>query len=66
MSHVTPGSLSRHFLRKQVKKLEDRAHIDYQICDIRIEYQIALLVHAERFHRTISQGPAKRLVTQIS
>ena len=66
VSYATPGSLSRHFFKKYVRKLEDRAYIDCQICDIRMEHRIALLVHAERFHGTVSRGPAERLVRQIS
>ena len=65
-SYVTPGSLSRHFFRKYVKKLEDGAYIVCRICDIRIEHRITLLIHAERFHGTVSRGPAERLVVQIS
>jgi hypothetical protein len=61
-SYATPGSLSRHFFKKHVKKLEDGAYIDCRICDIRMEHQIALLIHTERFHGTVSQGPAERLV----
>lgn len=65
-SYATPGSLRRHFFEKHVKKLEDGAHIDCQICDIRMEHRIALLIHAERFHGTVSRGPAERLIAQIS
>jgi len=57
-SYATPGSLSRHFFKKHVKKLEDGAHIDCRICDVRIEYRIALRIHAERFQGTVSRGPA--------
>jgi hypothetical protein len=66
VSYVTPGSLSRHFFKKHVKKLEDGAYIDCRICDIRIEHRINLLIHTERFHGTVSYGPAEKLVAQIS
>jgi hypothetical protein len=59
-SCTTPGSLSRHFFKKHVKKLEDGAHIDCRICDVRMEHRITLLIHAERFHGTVSRGPAER------
>lgn len=65
-SYTTPGSLSRHFFKKHVKKLEDGVHIDCQICNFRIEHRIALLTHAERFYGTVSRGPAERLVAQVS
>ena len=65
-SYATPGSLSRHFFKKHVKKIEDGAPINRRFYDIKIEHRIALLIHAERFHGIVSQGPAKRLVAQIS
>jgi hypothetical protein len=64
--YATPGSLSRHFLRRHVKKLEDKVPINCQICDVRMEHRIALLIHTERFHGTVARGPAERLVAQIS
>jgi hypothetical protein len=64
-SYATPGSLSRHFLNKHVKKLEHGATIDCQICDVKLEHRIDLLIHAERFHGTVSRGPAERLIAQV-
>jgi hypothetical protein len=58
-----PGSLSRHFLRKHVSKLQRGAHIDCQTHNVRLEDRVQLLVHAERFHGTVSRGPAERLIT---
>jgi hypothetical protein len=63
--YATPGSLSRHFFKRHVKKLEDGTHIDCSICNIRMENRIALLIHAEKFHGTVSRGPAEKLVARI-
>jgi transcription elongation factor Elf1 len=62
-SYATSGSLSRHFLRKHVSRLQGGVHIDCQICGLRLEDRVQLLIHAERFHGTVSRGPAKRLIT---
>jgi Protein of unknown function (DUF3435) len=32
--YINPGSLSRHFLRKHIKKLQDNEYIDCRICGI--------------------------------
>ena len=63
--YATPGSLSRHFFKNNIKKLEDRAHNECRICNIRMEQKIALLFYAERFHGTVSRVPAERLVAQV-
>jgi hypothetical protein len=55
---ATPGSLSRHFLRKHVRKLEEGNHIDCQICDVRLEHRQHLQNHAKRFHGTVSRRNA--------
>jgi hypothetical protein len=60
-SYVNPGSLTRHFIRKHVKKLQDGECIDCRICGIQLEDRVSLLVHAERFHGTVCRGPAERL-----
>jgi len=62
-SYATSGSLSRHFLRKHVKRLQGGVHIDCWICGVRLEDRVQLLIHAERFHGTVSRGPAERLIT---
>ncbi|KAG9236200.1 hypothetical protein BJ875DRAFT_503499 [Amylocarpus encephaloides] len=49
-SYATPGSLSRHFLRKHVSKLQGGGSIDCQICKVRLANRVELLVHAEKFH----------------
>ncbi len=46
-SYATPGSLSRHFLRKHVKKLEEWEQIDCRICDVRLQHRQHLQNHAE-------------------
>lgn len=61
-SFATPGSLSSHFLRKRVSKLQRGAHIDCQACNVRLEGRVQLLIHAERVHGTVSRGPAERLI----
>ncbi|KAH8585787.1 hypothetical protein B0O99DRAFT_706350, partial [Bisporella sp. PMI_857] len=48
-----PGPLSRHFLRKHVSKLQG-TYIDCQICNVRLEDRLKLLIHAERVHGTVS------------
>jgi hypothetical protein len=58
VSYATPGSLSRHFLRKHVRKLEEWEQIDCRICDIRLEHRQHLQNHAERFHGTVSRRSA--------
>jgi hypothetical protein len=58
VSYATPGSLSRHFLRKHVRKLEEREPIDCLICDVRLEHRQHLQNHAERFHGTVSRRSA--------
>ena len=57
-SYATPGSLSRHFLRKHVRKLEEKEQIDCRICDIRLQHRQHLQNHAERFHGTVSRRNA--------
>ncbi|KAH6714545.1 hypothetical protein BKA61DRAFT_445857, partial [Leptodontidium sp. MPI-SDFR-AT-0119] len=56
------GSLSRHFIRKHISKLKDRQFINYIDYSIRLKTRKDLLIYAERFHGTVSRGPAKRLI----
>ena len=60
--YATPGSLSRHFVRKHVSKLENGQYVDCMDCDVRLKTRKDLLIHAERFHGTISRVPAERLI----
>ncbi|KAL5325401.1 hypothetical protein ACEPPN_006526 [Leptodophora sp. 'Broadleaf-Isolate-01'] len=59
---ANPGSLSRHFRRKHVKKMEVGQFVDCMDCQVRLKDRQELLVHAERFHGTVSRVPAKRLL----
>lgn len=61
-SYATSSSLGRHFLRKYVSKLQGGAYVNCQTCDVRLESRVQLLIHAEKFHRTVSRGPAERLL----
>jgi hypothetical protein len=65
VSYITPGSLSRHFLGKHVKKLEKGNYIKYRICNISLKDRVALLIHGEGFHGTVSRGPAERLLMYV-
>jgi hypothetical protein len=53
--YTTPSSLSRHFLRKHINKLQNGNQIDYRIYNIRIVHRIDLLNHAETSHGTITR-----------
>jgi hypothetical protein len=55
VSYATAGSLSRHFLRKHVRKLEEWEQIDCRICDVKLEHRQHLQNHAEWFHGTVSR-----------
>jgi hypothetical protein len=61
--YTTSGSLSRHFLRKYIRRLQGGVYIDCRFCGVRLEDQVQLLIHAEKFHGTVSRGPAERLIT---
>ncbi|KAH6700001.1 hypothetical protein BKA61DRAFT_621455, partial [Leptodontidium sp. MPI-SDFR-AT-0119] len=61
-----PGSLSRHFVRKHVSKMQAGQFIDCMDCDIRLKTRKDLLIHAERFHGTVSRVPAERLIVYIA
>jgi hypothetical protein len=54
--NATSGSLSRHFLRKHVSRLKGGVHIYCRICCVGLEDRVQLLIHAERFHGTVSRG----------
>jgi hypothetical protein len=61
--YATLSSLSRHFLRKHIDRLQRELYIDCWICSVRLEDRVQLLIHTERFHRTVSQSLAERLIT---
>lgn len=52
--YTTLGSLSRHFLRKNVRKLKEWEQINCWMCDVKLEHRQHLQNHTERFHRTVS------------
>jgi hypothetical protein len=60
--YATSGSLSRHFVRKHVRRLQGGLHIDCQICNVRLDDRVQLLVHAEMCHGTVTRVPVKRLL----
>lgn len=60
--YTTLGSLSRHFIRKCVSKLSDRQFTNCISCNIRLKTRKDLLIHAERFHGTVSRGSAERMI----
>jgi hypothetical protein len=60
--YANPGSLNRHFLRKYVSKLQDGQFVDCMDCGIRLETRTDLLIHAEKYHGTVSRGLGLRLI----
>ena len=53
--YATPGSLSRHFHNRHVKKILAEQQMDCGVCDIRLLHRMHLLDHAERYHGTVSR-----------
>ncbi|CZS92472.1 uncharacterized protein RAG0_03051 [Rhynchosporium agropyri] len=60
--YATSGSLSRHFMRMHVSKLQDGQFVDCMDCGVRLKTRKDLLIHAERSHGTVSRGPAERMI----
>ena len=56
--YATPGSLSRHFHNRHVKKMLAKQQIDCGVCNVRLLHRMHLLNHAERFHGTVSRRTA--------
>jgi hypothetical protein len=56
--YATPGSLTRHFNRKHVSKLEEWEQSICWMCDVKLEHRQHLQNHAERFHGTVSRRSA--------
>ena len=44
------------------EQVKGGAYIDYQICKVRLETQLQLLIHTESVHGTVSRGPVERLI----
>ena len=62
--YANSGSLSRHFVRKHVSKLSDGQFVDCMDCSVRLKTRKDLLIHAERFHGTVSRGLAERMIVK--
>ena len=58
VSYATPGSLTRHFNRKHVSKLEEWEPSFCWMCDVTLDHRQHLQSHAERSHGTISRRSA--------
>jgi len=56
--YATPGSLSRHFHNRHVKKMLAKQQMDCGVCDIRLLHRMHLLNHAEKLHGTVSRRTA--------
>jgi len=55
--HATPGSLTRHFLRKHVNPPWPIKGVECNICGAKLlEQKVHLLNHAERCHGTVVRG----------
>ncbi|KFY89160.1 hypothetical protein V500_05907, partial [Pseudogymnoascus sp. VKM F-4518 (FW-2643)] len=55
VSFSSPGCLTRHFMRKHVRRLGVNEPTDCRICDVQLEHRMHFQSHAERFHGTVSQ-----------
>jgi predicted RNA-binding Zn-ribbon protein involved in translation (DUF1610 family) len=55
VSFASPGCLTRHFMRKHVRRLGVNEPTECRICDVRLEHRMHFQSHAEKFH-----GPATR------
>jgi hypothetical protein len=59
--YAIPGSLSRHFHNRHIKKMPAKQQSDYGVsdgvCGIRLLHRIHLLNHAERSHGTVDRRP---------
>ena len=53
VSFATPGCLTRHFMRKHIRRLGVDEPIECRICDIRLEYRMHFQSYTEIFHRTV-------------
>ncbi|KFY46137.1 hypothetical protein V494_00595 [Pseudogymnoascus sp. VKM F-4513 (FW-928)] len=55
VSFSSPGCLTRHFMRKHVRRLGVNEPTECRICDVRLEHRMHFQNHAEKFHGTVSQ-----------
>jgi hypothetical protein len=56
VSFSSPGCLTRHFMRKHVKKLGVNEPTDCRICDVRLEHRMHFQSHVEKFHGTVCRS----------
>jgi hypothetical protein len=56
VSFANPGCLTRHFMRKHVRRLGVNEPTECRICDVRLEHRMHFQSHAEKFHGTVSQS----------
>jgi hypothetical protein len=54
-AYATPGSLSRHFLRKHARKLEEKEEISCLICNVKLEHRQYYRITQRNF-RGLSHG----------
>jgi hypothetical protein len=52
----SPGCLTKHFLKKYVKKMKPDQNINCKFCDVRLVHRMHLQKHAEKFHGTVSRA----------
>lgn len=66
--HATPGSLTRHFLRKHVNTPWPTEGVPCNVCDNQsLEHKSTLVNHAEMAHGTVVRGRAQeRLIEELS
>jgi hypothetical protein len=66
--HATPGSLTRHFLRKHVENSWPIGGIPCNVCDKKtLQHKSTLVNHAERAHGTVIRGRTQeRLARQLN
>lgn len=68
LEHTTPGSLTRHFLRKHVNPPWPAEGVSCNVCgNQNLQQKLNLLNHAEEVHGTVVRGPnQKKLSSQLS
>ncbi len=65
LKHSTPGSLTRHFLRKHVNPSWPAKGVTCTVCDEKpLQQKSELLNHAEVFHGTVVGGTARLKLAQ--
>ncbi|KAF4228079.1 hypothetical protein CNMCM6805_002465 [Aspergillus fumigatiaffinis] len=66
--YATPGSITRHFLRKHVNTSWPSGGVPCNVCDNEsLEHKSTLVIHAERAHGTVVRGHTQeRLARQLN